>query len=173
MRKSILKTIEAVRPFVPVEQLKCMVDGLKGEERAYFREKIRELEQVVKTMPETYAQDGLGTEAVVHLHYFYGDCDWHITERDVDADGEGQQQAFGQANLGYGPELGYISIAELVRQRAVNLDLHWEPKTLEQVNAKPEPKQEAKPPAETPAYTVAQIVDVVAYVENKPQGLLH
>ena len=44
MRKSVLATIEAVRPFVPVLQLKTLVAGLRGEEREFFRGALRELE---------------------------------------------------------------------------------------------------------------------------------
>lgn len=43
MRKSILRTIEAVRPYIPRLQLMTMADGLRSEERGFFREKFREL----------------------------------------------------------------------------------------------------------------------------------
>ena len=80
-------------------------------------------------MPQTYEQDGMGEQAIAHLHYFTSGCDWYITERDSDPDGEGQIQAFGSANLGYGPELGYISIKELLENGA-ELDLYFTPCTL-------------------------------------------
>jgi len=57
--------------------------------------------------------------------------DWYITERDMETD---QLQAFGLANLGYGGELGYISIEEL-KSSNVEIDLHWTPKTLREVKA--------------------------------------
>ena len=81
-------------------------------------------------MPKTYEQDGLGEEAVVHLHYFTGSADWWITEKDSDPDGEGQVQAFGLADLFQdGGELGYISLVEILAAGA-ELDLHWTPKPL-------------------------------------------
>ncbi len=83
-------------------------------------------------MPKTYEQDGKGDDAVVYLHYFRGDMDWYITEKDMEAE---QHQAFGLADLGMGfPELGYINISELIDNN-VELDLYWEPKTLREVKA--------------------------------------
>lgn len=78
----------------------------------------------------------MGDGAIVYLHYFKGACDWWITERDSDPDGEGQIQAFGFANLGDPEcaELGYISIVELIRH-GVELDLYWQSRTLGEVKA--------------------------------------
>lgn len=172
MRKSILKTIEQVRPFVPVMQLQCLVDGLRGEERAFFREKLRELEATIRDMPATYGQDGLGDDAVVHLHYFFGGADWWITEKDVDG---GTPQAFGLVDLGHGPELGYISIDELVRVRGMDIDLHWKPVTLGELKAnrygeKPKPKAAPKPAG----YTVADVLRPADFLANMPaDGLIH
>jgi hypothetical protein len=87
-------------------------------------------------MPVTYATDGQGDDATVHLHYFTGGCDWYITEKDAGTPDEpGQRQAFGLANLGYGGELGYISIAELIANGA-ELDLYWRAVPLRTVKAK-------------------------------------
>ena len=154
MRKKILQAIEAVRPFVPGEQLKCIVDGLRwSEERGWFREKLFELVQIIENMPVTYAQDGLGDEAVVHLHYFYGGGDWWITDKDVDG---GVDQAFGLADLGHGPELGYISIREIVSLKVANIDQHWTPITLRELKARQYP----------PAEPVAQVENVGDWFER-------
>lgn len=171
MRKSILRTIEAVRPFVPVMQLRCLVDGLRGEEREFFRGALRDLEKTVTSMPVTYAQDGLGDDAVVHLHYFFGDCDWWITEKDMDG---GVDQAFGMVDLGYGPELGYISISELVSMKGMDLDLHWEPVTLGELKAKK--YQPAKPEpvkAEPVKFDLAQVHQVQDWFAEVAPGLTH
>ena len=40
-----------------------------------------------------------------------------------------QNQAFGLADIGYGAELGYISIAEL-RSVGAEMDYHYEPRTI-------------------------------------------
>lgn len=80
-------------------------------------------------MPLPYETDGQGSQAVARLHYFTGSADWYITERDSSAE---QLQAMGLANLGYGCELGYISIAELISAGA-ELDLYWTPRTLAEI----------------------------------------
>ncbi len=110
-----------------------MVCGL-GEEKDFFNNLISEWTEKVHTMPKTYDQDGKGLEAVAHLHYFKNGCDWWITEKDVDEDGEGQIQAFGYTNLGdpQNAELGYINIEELKRF-GVEFDLYWTPKTLREI----------------------------------------
>lgn len=172
MRKSILKTIEVVRPFVPRVQLMCIADGLRGEERAFFREKLRELAATIEGMPVTYAQSELGDEAVVHLHYFIGGADWWITEKDVDG---GVAQAFGLVDMGHGPELGYIGIDELVRVRGMDLDLHWTPQTLAQVKAKRYGKKPEPKPAPAPVeYTVASVLRPGDFLADAPaSGVFH
>jgi hypothetical protein len=106
----------------------------RGEERQYFFDKICELHQAIQAMPKTYDQDGLGSKAVVHLHYFYRHADWYITEKDVL---QNQSQAFGLADLGYGGEMGYISLIEITGLGA-ELDFHWTPKTLAAVREQSE-----------------------------------
>jgi len=124
--------IFALRRFVGVSQLHVLRAGVHGEESAFFVAKLAELAERVKTMPKTYEQGGKGDQAMVFLHYFRGDMDFFITERDCE---EGPQyQAFGLADLGHGGELGYISIADLIA-RGVELDLYFEPKTLADVKA--------------------------------------
>lgn len=115
-----------LRHFISATQRACMAELLKSEEAAFFAEKIRELNDIVTHMPLPYETDGQGGRAIAHLHYFKGACDWWITERDSS---EEQIQSFGRADLGYGPELGYISIKELI-ENGVELDLHWTPKPL-------------------------------------------
>jgi len=125
--------------FVSRSQLHAFLDCLSGEEKLFFSKKMAEIAQTISTMPKTYEQDGKGDQAVVYLHYFQGGMDWWITEKDKgDPDDEkpGQQlQAFGLVDLGYGAELGYISIVELIKN-GIELDLYWTPKTLEEIKAK-------------------------------------
>lgn len=127
--------LKTLRGFIGNIQLRVIGDGCRGEEKQYFFDKLVEMADVVTRMPKTYETDGEGDNAVAHLHYFSSSCDWFITEKDVDSDGEGQIQAFGLADLGYGGELGYISIAELVAHN-VELDLHFTPSTLAQIKAR-------------------------------------
>lgn len=116
-------------PFIGTSQLRVIADGCRSEERDFFFDKLREYAERVSAMPKPYGQDGKGDQAIVYLHYFKGSCDFHITERDSS---EEQLQAFGLANLGYGAELGYICIAEIIAE-GVELDLHWKPRPLREV----------------------------------------
>ena len=100
----------------------------KGEEKAYFKQKVMDLAATIKTMPKTYDQDGLGMRAVAHLHYFTSAFDFFITEKDRSG---GTKQAFGLA-CAHEREIGYISIRQLVEAGA-ELDLHWVPKTLTEI----------------------------------------
>ena len=88
--------------------------------------------ETIENMPETYGQDGKGDQSIAYLHYFNSGMDWYITERDSDPDGDGQTQAYGWADLGQGVEIGYISIAELIRFN-VELDFYFDPKTLAEI----------------------------------------
>jgi hypothetical protein len=83
-------------------------------------------------MPATYATESQGRAAIAHLHYFLGGADWWIIEKDSDPDNAGQVQAFGIADLGMGPELGYISIPELLEVGA-ELDFYHTPKTVAEI----------------------------------------
>lgn len=130
---------ETLRPFISKPQLATILQLTKGEEGDFYAQKLAEYAERVSKAPRVYEQDGKGDEAIVYLHYFLGNMDWHITELDTDEsfnpDGpvrplsSEQIQAFGFANLGYGGELGYISIAEIISCGA-ELDLYWTPKTL-------------------------------------------
>lgn len=156
----VLRTIPtALREFLPRSQYMATEQGLRGEEREYFSDKMRELEQVIANMPQSYQTDGQGDNAPVTLHYFRGNADWYIIEKDSDPDGEGQIQAFGLADLGMGePEFGYINIQELV-QAGVEMDYHFAPRTLRDLKLEkyPElvrdeaPKDAPAPQPESPA----------------------
>ena len=123
------QAIPTLRRFLSRSQLSVLGDNCYGEERQFFIDKIVEMADLIRTMPKTYEQDGKGDDAVVYLHYFLGNMDWYITEKDMEVE---QYQAFGLADLGYGAELGYICIAELVEAGA-ELDLYFTPKTLREV----------------------------------------
>lgn len=126
-----LEDIAFLRKFASVEQMNCLVDGLRSPERGYFREAITSMVDRIKTMPKTYETDGQGDKAIAYLHYFRGSQDWWITEKDMEPV---QYQAFGLVDLGGGPEKGYVNIVEIIRA-GVELDLHWTPKPLSEVAA--------------------------------------
>ena len=139
-----VNALKAPRGFIGNGQLQASGHACRGEEKQFFFDKLVSLADLVSTMPQTYEQDGLGDQAIVSLHYFSGGCDWYITERDSDPDGEGQIQAFGYANLGddQNAELGYISIVELIGA-GVELDLYFTPQTLGAVKSKYEARVQA------------------------------
>lgn len=119
--------IEHLKQFINPQQLQVMLDAVPGEEGEHFRTKLIAMDLRIKNMAKTYEQDGKGDDAIVYLHYFLPSADWFILEKDVDTDGEGQQQAFGYASLnGWPYEMGYISIAELLSYNA-ELDLYFDP----------------------------------------------
>jgi hypothetical protein len=121
-------TLAGLRRFIGPAQMAAMLEGIHGEERDFFFGKLIEIAERIAAMPATYATDGQGDDAIVHLHYFTGGCDWYITEKDCEA---AQHQTFGLACI-HELELGYISIVELLRCRA-ELDLHFTPCTLASV----------------------------------------
>jgi hypothetical protein len=115
--------------FIPLSELSAITEAMRGEEGEFFIDKVIDLAARLESMPKTFEQLGLGKEAVAHLHYFRGSCDWYITEKDSETE---QLQAFGTADLGYGPEFGYISIQELI-ENEVELDLYFQPKPLKEI----------------------------------------
>lgn len=89
----------------------------------------KELEE---KLPELYAQEGKGEDAIVYAHWFspYAGWDWYATEYRPE-----ERLCFGLV-VGFEFELGYWTIDEF---EAVNegkpfplieRDLHWEPCTL-------------------------------------------
>ena len=80
-------------------------------------------------MPKTYEQDGLQNRAYAFLHYFYGDMDFYITEKDS-VKGEPQNQAYGYFTNGYESEMTYVSIQELIETNKVELDFFFTPQPL-------------------------------------------
>ncbi|MGE0569718.1 MAG: DUF2958 domain-containing protein [Dehalococcoidia bacterium] len=83
-------------------------------------------------LPELYANDGKGLDAVAVVKFFYprGAATWYVTEFD------GDDLMFGLADMGFGfPELGYISLGELTEFRdrhglGIERDLYWKPRPL-------------------------------------------
>lgn len=125
-------TIEFLKGFMSRPQLFIVAALSRGEERKFFIEKMNELAERIRTMPATYGQDGKGHNAIAYLHYFLGGMDWYITEKDSEPE---QLQAMGVANLGplgNGPELGYISLVEILAHGA-ELDFHFTPKPLKDI----------------------------------------
>lgn len=127
----VIKILPILKQIMSEGQLCAVADMTRGEEGQFFRNKMVELAEIFKAMPKTYETDGQGKEAVAYLHFFKNDCDWYITEKDIDSDNEGQIQAFGLAKI-WEAELGYINIKEL-QSCGVEVDLYWNPKTIGEI----------------------------------------
>ena len=123
--------LAGLRRFIGPVQMTAIQIALRGEEGAFFVGKMIEYAERIATMPKTYETDGHGDQAIAHLHYFTGGCDWYIIEKDCEDE---QHQAFGLACI-HEDELGYISIVELLRCRA-ELDLYFTPTTLATIRQK-------------------------------------
>jgi hypothetical protein len=133
-----VKAFDSLLPFMSQSQLSALAHCLRGEEKQCFFDKVAALADLISSMPVTYQQDGKGDQAVAYLHYFFGNSDWYITEKDVEG---GVQQAFGYAILNGDmdcAEMGYISISELVGlvNANVELDLYFKPCTLAEVKSR-------------------------------------
>ena len=100
----------------------CMINS---EERDYFAELIVNLNRQIKAMPLTYQSK----DHVAHLHYFIRNIDAYISEKDSEYE---QHQAYGAQDIGYGAEIGYVSIPELLKVGA-ELDLYWTPRPLKEI----------------------------------------
>ncbi len=141
-----------LRPYLSTQQYLSMLECCKGEEGSFFEEKFKEMAYRIGSMPKTYDCED-ENDPVVSLHYFLGDSDWYIIEKDIE---DGVSQAFGYAILNGDlmcAELGYISISELVGTQIhvkgdlyegssktavqvplhVELDLYFEPKPLSEI----------------------------------------
>lgn len=131
--QQVAAAVKVLCHFIAAPQLSVLRKNCYGEEGEWFKEKLCSLADTIEKMPRPYKTDGKGDTAVAHLRYFgRGDMEWHITERDSSPE---QYQAFGLANIGYGAELGYIPIQELIENN-VEIDLHFEPCTLKEIKAK-------------------------------------
>ncbi|HUD75745.1 MAG TPA: hypothetical protein VMQ76_11790 [Terracidiphilus sp.] len=136
-KQDAIRALPTVRGFIGADQIEVIGRNCRGEERAFFFQMLADLAERINAMPKTHETDGQGAEAIAHLHYFTPSMDWYITEKDAgsldDTPEDFQSQAFGVANLGYGPELGYISIRELLDNGA-ELDLYWHPRALAKID---------------------------------------
>jgi hypothetical protein len=143
LKEILFSKLQRLKPFIPNNQYKIIskqVDILE------FEEPINRLFDTVNNMPVTYQQDGLGNRQYAFLHYFFGNSDWYITEKDkgnkfdkTNPDSSETMQCFGYADLGYGGEFGYISVDEIKNTDVVELDLYFDIKPIYEIS-KDEPK---------------------------------
>lgn len=118
------------KKFISPRQLINFQKLVLTENKGFFFSKLEEFANRIEKMPKTYEQDGLGEDAMVFLHYFKKNAHYYIMEKDME---EEQLQAFGWADCGLGfPELGYISIVELLNN-GFELDFDFQPKKLKDI----------------------------------------
>ena len=89
--------------------------------------------EILRKLPPLYSQEQLGGKAVAHAKFFTPDSNWSFWATEFD----GEDTFFGLVE-GHEKELGYFSLSELEKVRgpmglAVERDLYWEPKTLEEI----------------------------------------
>jgi len=123
--------------FMPNSQRLTLKQNLRSEEGEYFAKLVIDLDKRISEMPHTYQTEAIEVpDKIVHLHYFLGNIDAWIIEKDMYCDrGSPQLQAYGKATLyGYGfnsAGWGYISIQEYI-ESGVELDLYWTPKPVKE-----------------------------------------
>lgn len=86
--------------------------------------------QLRAQLPDLYAQDGKGGNAIVHVKFFTPDSSWTWLGTEFDGD----DTFFGLVD-GHEREFGYFSLSELEKVRGpmglpIERDLHWKPKKL-------------------------------------------
>ena len=126
--ESALYSLEQIKPFIPKYQYYSLRDLVrKSEEKEFFIHKVKEIEEIIKSIPLTYKTDGIPlNEKKAYLHYFGSSYNAYIFEKDMT--GDGTEQAYGWASFGEDGELGYISIEELIKEKSIELDLYFDPK---------------------------------------------
>lgn len=86
-------------------------------------------EERLRQIPRLYTTEHVPLkEKAIHLHFFFGDCDWYVAEYD------GEELFFGYAVLNndlINSEWGYFTLSELkdinIYGFEVECDTHWKP----------------------------------------------
>lgn len=90
-------------------------------------------QEVRKSLPPLYGQDGKNGDAICHVKFFTPDSNWtwYVTEFD------GEDLFFGLVD-GHEREMGYFSLSEMLKVRGplglpIERDIFWEPKPLKEI----------------------------------------
>jgi methyl coenzyme M reductase subunit C-like uncharacterized protein (methanogenesis marker protein 7) len=131
---NLVKTQEDLNNLIPQFQKPAIDFVLKGEDKAYMKDKLKDIQQFASEAPVTYETDGV-EDKTCYLHYFGGAFDAYIVELDTSGIDQ-QKQAFGyvSVNNGVNYELGYIDLKNLLRIKGVELDLHFTPTKASELN---------------------------------------
>ena len=115
--------INFLKNYIPRDELSNLLASTKGEEGEFFLELLAETEQKIRAVPPLYANEEIGLDAPIRLHYFGGGIDFYISELDPETG-----EAFGIGSI-FEKELGALSISEIVATNRLELDLYWDDKT--------------------------------------------
>lgn len=126
------KKLNKIKDFFNYSELQVVKSNVSE-----FSDSIIDLYNNIKDIPELGTTDGV-EEKIAYLHYFSSSSDWYIIELgkgDIfDDDNDMQKEAFGYAILNgdmQNSEYGYMNIDEI--KKYAELDLHFEPKSLNKI----------------------------------------
>lgn len=117
-----------LRPYLCRNQRLGLMQSLCGEASAWYRQRLREMLNVISGIPALYATDGQGEAAVAVLHYFTSQADFYFTELDRES---ADLPGFGLAII-TDAELGYTNLTEVLANGG-ELDLHWTSQTIAEI----------------------------------------
>lgn len=163
-----LKNSKNLLHVMPKMQQEVLKEYEKSEEKEYFINLLKDLDKDFEISKKR--QDKNLKDSVVRAHYFYGSSDWYILDYD-----HKNKEFFGYVILNGDVEMseaGYISIAELMSVKALELDFYFDQDKLSNVLAKKYPsyfskqeKEEAKQETKTKAAKVEHKIDA-KFVDN-------
>ncbi len=124
-KESITPLSTEAKLFVPKFQEKIIRTNVEFEDA-----RVR-VNEVIAMMPKTGDTDEIEfADKIAYLHYFYGNSDWYIFEKDK-GDGAGdkrQIQAWGAVRLNDPMfEYGYVNVEDIVLNGKVEIDLYFTP----------------------------------------------
>jgi hypothetical protein len=156
-----LPKIKIIKPFIGQIQLDYLTRLYRSEEKQGAIDIATALAGIIENMPESYQTEDTETpDKIIQLHYFHGDSDWYIIEKDKGQSKKEEKESgleYGKQYQAYGyvilngdtqnAEWGYVNIEEL-RMNNVELDFHWSPKKFSEIKVakqEKEPEEKAAP----------------------------
>lgn len=113
---------------IPTNQLRVVNQNLRGEEKEYFQNLIKEIDRLAKDISDKRPEADSIMEYPVYFHYFYAGSDWLISEY------------YPKEGLFYGyvvlngdtemSEFGSIGIDDIAKSNRVEMDFHWKQKSI-------------------------------------------
>ena len=113
-KREAMVALDRISPFLSASQRLDILNVMLSQASSSIDRTITLLQHRIATMHTTSQQEGLGADAIVHLHYTLNNNHWLIIERDEL--GHGNLQAFGLTLFNretLGGEVGYINIEEI------------------------------------------------------------